>query len=184
MTAPVKSKRPKTRPKKKITDIDKAVIEALNYGRPPGVAYYDSEGNLKSPEQDFKEGGFIGDQAKLDLNNNNKIDKGDFDMMNKKKGMAMGGKVKAKGMAMGGKVKSKGMAMGGKVKAKGMAMGGKVKSKGMAMGGKVKAKGMAMGGKIKSKGYALGGSIKSKGAAMGGAGFGAARSSGKAIVTY
>ena len=62
--------------------------------------------------------------------------------------------------------------------------GGKVKVKGMAMGGRVKAKGMAMGGKIKSKGYALGGSIKSKGAAMGGAGFGAARSSGKTIVTY
>ena len=141
----------------KITDIDKAVIEALNYGRPPGVAYYDSEGNLKSPEQDFKEGGFIGDQAKLDLNNNNKIDKGDFDMMNKKKGMAMGGKVKAKGMAMGGKVKAKGMAMGGKIKSKGMAMGGKVKAKGMAMGGVA----------------------TSKGAAMGGRGFGAARSLGK-----
>ena len=62
--------------------------------------------------------------------------------------------------------------------------GGMIKSKGMAGGGKVKAKGMAMGGKIKSKGYALGGSIKSKGAAMGGAGFGAARSSGKTIVTY
>ena len=65
-----------------------------------------------------------------------------------------------------------------------MKNGGKVKVKGMAMGGKVKAKGMAMGGKVKSKGYALGGSIKSKGAAMGGRGFGAARSSGKGVVTY
>ena len=121
----------------------------------------------------------------------------------KAKGMAAGGAVMPMGkdpktgkqvpkfamdgvgkMAKGGRVKAKGMAMGGKVKAKGMAMGGKVKAKGMAMGGKVKSKGMAMGGKIKSKGYALGGSIKSKGAAMGGAGFGAARSSGKAIVTY
>ena len=142
--APTKSQRPKKRPKdfgkKKMTDIDKAVIEALNYGRPPGVAYYDSEGNLRSPEQDFKDGGLIGNQDKIDLNNNNKIDKEDFDMLNKKKGMAMGGKVKAKGMAMGGKVKS--------------------------------------------KGYAMGGRVNSKGQAMGGAGFGAARSSGKPIITY
>ena len=163
MSAPEKSLRPKKRPKKKMSDIDKAVIEALNYGRPPGVAYYDSEGELRSPEQDFKDGGLVGDQAELDLNKNNKIDKGDFEMMNKK---------------------SKGMAMGGKVKSKGMAMGGKVKSKGYAMGGKVKAKGMAMGGKVKSKGYAMGGKVNSKGQAMGGAGFGAARSSGKPIITY
>jgi len=57
MSAPEKSLRPKRRPKKKMSDIDKAVIEALNYGRPPGVAYYDSEGKLRSPEQDFKDGG-------------------------------------------------------------------------------------------------------------------------------
>jgi len=37
--------------------------------------------------------------------------------MKKKKGMAMGGKVKAKGMAMGGKVKAKGYANGGRVRA-------------------------------------------------------------------
>ena len=127
----------------------------------------------KNKGKAFKDGGLIGNQDKIDLNNNNKIDKGDFEMLNKKKGMAMGGKVKAKGMAMGGKVKSKGYAMGGKVKAKGM-----------AMGGKVKAKGMAMGGKVKSKGYAMGGKVNSKGQAMGGAGFGAARSSGKPIITY
>ena len=42
------------------------------------------KGNLRSPEQDFKEGGLVGDQAELDLNKNNKIDKGDFEMMNKK----------------------------------------------------------------------------------------------------
>ena len=35
-----------------------------------------------------------------------------------------------------------------------------------------------------SKGYAMGGRVMSKGEAMGGAGFGAARSSGKPIVTY
>jgi len=50
--------------------------------------------------------------------------------------------------------------------------------------GKVTAKGMAMGGKVKSKGYAMGGKVNSKGQAMGGAGFGAARSSGKPIITY
>ena len=127
-SAPEKSTRPKSRKKKKMTDIDKAVIEAMNYGRPRGTVYIDDTGEERTPERDFKDGGLV--------------------------------------------------------KAKGMAMGGKVKAKGMAMGGRVKAKGMAMGGKIKSKGYALGGSIKSKGAAMGGAGFGAARSSGKAIVTY
>jgi hypothetical protein len=115
--APKKSQRPKSRKKKKMTDIDKAVIEAMNYGRPRGTVYIDDTGEERTPERDFKDGG-------------------------------------------------------------------KVKVKGMAKGGRVKAKGMAMGGKIKSKGYALGGSIKSKGAAMGGAGFGAARSSGKAIVTY
>ena len=211
MAALKKSLRPKTRPKKKMTDIDKAVIEALNYGRAPGTAYFDKDGKERMPEQNFKDGGLIGGQAKLDKNNDGEISGADFKMMKgggrvkakgyamggkvkakgmamggkiKSKGMAMGGKVKAKGMAMGGKVKAKGMAMGGKVKAKGMAMGGKVKAKGMAMGGKVKAKGMAMGGKVKSKGYAMGGRVNSKGQAMGGAGFGAARSSGKPIITY
>ena len=187
--APKKSTRPKSRKKKKMSDVDKAVIEAMNYGRPSGTVYIDDTGEERMPESDFKDGGLVGNQSKLDKNNDGQISGADFKMMKnggrvKVKGMAKGGRVKAKGMAMGGKVKAKGMAMGGKVKAKGMAMGGKVKAKGMAMGGKVKAKGMAMGGKIKSKGYALGGSIKSKGAAMGGAGFGAARSSGKAIVTY
>tara|TARA_R110000772_G_scaffold203352_1_gene313549 strand:+ start:396 stop:941 length:546 start_codon:yes stop_codon:yes gene_type:complete len=104
----------------------------------------------------FKDGGLVGNQNKLDKNKDGQISGADFKMMKN----------------------------GGKVKVKGMAMGGKVKAKGMAMGGKVKAKGMAMGGKVKSKGYALGGSIKSKGAAMGGRGFGAARSSGKGVVTY
>jgi len=155
-SAPEKSTRPKSRKKKKMTDIDKAVIEAMNYGRPRGTVYIDDTGEERTPERDFKDGGLVGNQSKLDKNNDGQISGADFKMMKN----------------------------GGKVKAKGMAMGGKVKAKGMAMGGKVKAKGMAMGGKIKSKGYALGGSIKSKGAAMGGAGFGAARSSGKAIVTY
>ena len=165
--APKKSQRPKSRKKKKMTDIDKAVIEAMNYGRPRGTVYIDDTGEERTPERDFKDGGLVGNQCKLDKNKDGQISGADFKMMN-----------------YGGKVTVKGMAKGGRVKAKGMAMGGKVKAKGMAMGGKVKAKGMAMGGKIKSKGYALGGSIKSKGAAMGGAGFGAARSSGKAIVTY
>ena len=128
--------------------------------------------------EEFNKGGLIGGQAKLDKNNDGEISGADFKMMKN------GGRVQVKGMAMGGKVKSKGMAMGGKVKSKGMAMGGKVKSKGYAMGGKVKAKGMAMGGKVKSKGYAMGGKVNSKGQAMGGAGFGAARSSGKPIITY
>jgi hypothetical protein len=117
--------------------------------------------------EEFNEGGLVGGQAKLDKNNDGKISGADFKMMKD-----------------GGRVKAKGYAMGGKVKAKGMAMGGKIKAKGMAMGGKVKAKGMAMGGKVKSKGYAMGGKVNSKGQAMGGAGFGAARSSGKPIITY
>ena len=78
----------------------------------------------------------IGGQSKIDMDDNETINKKDFDIMNKKnKGMAMGGKVKAKGMAMGGKVKAKGMAMGGKIKSKGYAMGGAVGSKGAAVGG-------------------------------------------------
>tara|TARA_R110002073_G_scaffold24899_4_gene83326 strand:- start:309 stop:818 length:510 start_codon:yes stop_codon:yes gene_type:complete len=117
--------------------------------------------------EEFNKGGLIGGQAKLDKNNDGEISGADFKMMKN-----------------GGRVQVKGMAMGGKVKAKGMAMGGKIKSKGYAMGGKVKAKGMAMGGKVMSKGYAMGGRVMSKGEAMGGAGFGAARSSGKPIVTY
>ena len=144
-SAPEKSTRPKSRKKKKMTDIDKAVIEAMNYGRPRGTVYIDDTGEERTPERDFKDGGLVGNQSKLDKNNDGQISGADFKMMKN---------------------------------------GGKVKVKGMAMGGKVKAKGMAMGGKIKSKGYALGGSINSKGAAMGGAGFGAARSSGKTIVTY
>ena len=44
MSAPEKSLRQRNGQRKKMSDIDKAVIEALNYGRPPGVAYYDSEG--------------------------------------------------------------------------------------------------------------------------------------------
>jgi len=160
--APKKSTRPKSRKKKKMSDVDKAVIEAMNYGRPRGTVYIDDTGEERMPESDFKDGGLVGNQSKLDKNNDGQISGADFKMMKN-----------------GGRVKVKGMAKGGRVKAKGMAMGGKVKAKGMAMGGKVKAKGMAMGGKIKSKGYALGGSIKSKGAAVGGAGYGAARFSGK-----
>ena len=167
MAAPEKSLRPKLRKKKKMTDIDKAVIEAMNYGRAPGTAYFDEDGKERMPEQDFNKGGLVGNQSVLDKNNDGEISGADFKMM--------------KG---GGRVKAKGYAMGGKVKAKGMAMGGKVKSKGMAMGGKIKSKGMAMGGKVMSKGYAMGGKVMSKGEAMGGAGFGAARSSGKPIVTY
>ena len=178
MAAPEKSLRPKLRKKKKMSDIDKAVIEAMNYGRAPGTAYFDEDGKERMPEQDFNKGGLVGNQSVLDKNNDGEISGADFKMM---KG---GGRVKAKGYAMGGKVKAKGMAMGGKVKSKGMAMGGKIKSKGMAMGGKVKAKGMAMGGKVMSKGYAMGGKVMSKGEAMGGAGFGAARSSGKPFITY
>ena len=109
MAAPKKSIRPKLRPKSKDEDmkdsIDDAVIEALNYGRPRGVEYYDSDGNLRMPEQDG---------------------------VPEYKG---GGKVMAKGMAKGGKVMSKGYARGGRVKAKGMANGGRVMSKGMASGG-------------------------------------------------
>ena len=178
MPAPKKSLRPKLRKKKKMSDVDRAVIEAMNDGRIPGTSYYDSEGNLRSPEQDFNKGGLVGNQSILDKNNDGEISGADFKMMKN------GGRVQVKGMAMGGKVKAKGMAMGGKIKSKGYAMGGKVKAKGMAMGGKVKAKGMAMGGKVMSKGYAMGGRVMSKGEAMGGAGFGAARSSGKPIVTY
>ena len=189
MAAPEKSLRPKLRKKKKMTDIDRAVIEAMNYGRAPGTAYFDEDGKERMPEQDFNKGGLVGNQSILDKNNDGEISGADFKMMKgggrvKAKRYAMGGKVKAKGMAMGGKVKSKGMAMGGKVKSKGMAMGGKVKAKGMAMGGKIKSKGMAMGGKVMSKGYAMGGKVMSKGEAMGGAGFGAARSSGKPFITY
>ena len=178
MAAPEKSLRPKLRKKKKMTDIDRAVIEAMNYGRAPGTAYFDEDGKERMPEQDFNKGGLVGNQSILDKNNDGEISGADFKMM---KG---GGRVKAKGYAMGGKVKAKGMAMGGKVMSKGYAMGGKVMSKGYAMGGKVKSKGMAMGGKVMSKGYAMGGRVMSKGEAMGGAGFGAARSSGKPIVTY
>jgi hypothetical protein len=110
--------------------IDDAVIEALNYGRPRGVEYYDSDGNLRMPEQDG---------------------------VPEYKG---GGKVMAKGMAKGGKVMSKGYARGGKVMAKGMARGGKVMAKGMANGGRVKAKGMANGGRVMSKGMASGGLMR------------------------
>ena len=149
-------KRPKNLGKKKISDIDSAVIEALNFGRPSGVAYYDAEGNLRMPEQDgvpmheMPDGSMMADD--------------DPSM----RGMARGGKVKAKGMARGGKVMAKGMARGGKVMAKGMARGGKVKAKGMARGGKVMAKGMAKGGKVMSKGYAKGGKVMPKGMANGG----------------
>ena len=178
MAAPEKSLRPKLRKKKKMSDIDKAVIEAMNYGRAPGTAYFDEDGKERMPEQDFNKGGLVGNQSVLDKNNDGEISGADFKMMKN------GGRVQVKGMAMGGKVKAKGMAMGGKVMSKGYAMGGKVKAKGMAMGGKVKSKGMAMGGKVMSKGYAMGGRVMSKGEAMGGAGFGAARSSGKPFITY
>ena len=135
--APTKSQRPKKRPKdfgkKKVSDIDLAVIEALNFGNPSGVAYYDSQGNLRSPEQDFAP---------------EKEYKGGGKVMSK--GYARGGKVMPKGMANGGKVMAKGMANGGKVMSKGYANGGKVMPKGMANGGRVKAKGMANGGRIMS----------------------------------
>ena len=105
MAAPKKSIRPKLRPKSKDEDmkdsIDDAVIEALNYGRPRGVEYYDSDGNLRMPEQDGVP---------------------EYKVM--AKGMANGGKVMAKGMANGGRVKAKGMANGGRVMSKGMASGG------------------------------------------------------------
>jgi len=149
-------KRPKNLGKKKISDIDSAVIEALNFGRPSGVAYYDAEGNLRMPEQDgvpmheMPDGSMMADD--------------DPSM----RGMARGGKVMTKGMAKGGKVMAKGMARGGKVMAKGMARGGKVMSKGYAKGGKVMPKGMANGGRVKSKGMANGGRIMAKGTANGG----------------
>ena len=73
----------------------------------------------------------VGKQKKLDRNNNNKIDSGDFELMKKEKPMKKkkGGKaMKPKGMKMGGKaMKPKGMKMGGKMmKPKGMKKGGKV----------------------------------------------------------
>ena len=78
----------------------------------------------------------VGKQKKLDRNKNNKIDSGDFKLINEEKKM----KKKPKGMKNGGKaMKPKGMKNGGKMmKPKGMRMGGRMmKRKGMKMGGKV-----------------------------------------------
>ena len=96
MAAPKKSLRPKTRPKKEMTDIDRAVIEAMNYGRAPGTAYFDEDGKERMPEQDFNKGGLVGNQSILDKNNDGEISGADFKMMKN------GGRVMSKGEAMGG----------------------------------------------------------------------------------
>lgn len=106
--------------------------------------YADEQSTRNKKEKKMRVGGLTGNQTKMDMNKNNKIDSEDFKMLRNKK-MAKGGAVKQ--MAKGGALKMRGGGM-----AKGYAIGGaieKIKNKKMAKGGAVKP--MAKGGPIKMR---------------------------------
>ena len=114
--------------------------------------YADEQSTRNKKEKKMRVGGLTGNQTKMDMNKNNKIDSEDFKMLRNKKSMAKGGAVKQ--MAKGGSLKMRGGGM-----AKGYAIGGaieKIKNKKMAKGGAVKP--MAKGGAVKP--MAKGGPIK------------------------
>jgi hypothetical protein len=107
--------------------------------------YADEQSTRNKKEKKMRVGGLTGNQTKMDMNKNNKIDSEDFKMLRNKKSMAKGGAVKQ--MAKGGSLKMRGGGM-----AKGYAIGGaieKIKNKKMAKGGAVKP--MAKGGPIKMR---------------------------------
>ena len=107
--------------------------------------YADEQSTRNKKEKKMRVGGLTGNQTKMDMNKNNKIDSEDFKMLRNKKSMAKGGAVKQ--MAKGGSLKMRGGGI-----AKGYAIGGaieKIKNKKMAKGGAVKP--MAKGGPIKMR---------------------------------